>query len=658
MDTYSKKRLGQYFSGSKVADLLVDLCALTTNDLVIDPMAGTGDMLEASSKMGVPTANLYGIEIDPRAGHICKERISPGKVFIGDAFSLEPYAFFTDRSWDLVITNPPYVRYQTMSKYDSGGIVLQNAAEVRRNLNNIINILDHLSFEEKACFQKIIKNYSGLSDLAVPAWVLCAALTKQNGQLAMVVPESWISRDYALSIKYMLLKFFDIRYIVEDLNSKWFPDALVKTNLLVARRVEFRSNLLEFEDTTYKFVRLSSLLSGEKSLVDKLTYSGQTGRNAFINLVNYEKDICIDGLEVKHKRMSDFMSEMVASPVSSRLLSKLEPKSNSMSDTTIPIELRDLLGEEWAPCKLVDITGWGFHVGQGLRTGANQFFYTELVKTDGDIDYLAASRIFGDKIIPVPRQYSFPAFRYQSDSGDSYVIAKKMLSHRLLYIGEAFFISDGILQNTADASLYEHINFAENMTIDSGGKTTRFPELTAVKPNIRAAGSEGNSLKRYWFMLPTLAKRHTPRLCIARVIYKNAKCYMIAEDGIVVDANFSTLWTDTTDERKDYAMFALMNSSWIQAYLESIATIMGGGALKVEASHIRRLLLPLPTDTLVSSLYQHGQSLAEGNPIERVKILIEIDKLILHAICGFNDVEKQYHDLRTFLQLKTEGRQR
>ena len=32
----------------------------------------------------------------------------------------------------------------------------------------------------------------------------------------MVVPESWISRDYSLSIKYMLMKLFDIEYIVED----------------------------------------------------------------------------------------------------------------------------------------------------------------------------------------------------------------------------------------------------------------------------------------------------------------------------------------------------------------------------------------------------------------------------------------------------------
>lgn len=237
MSDLRKKRLGQYFSGNKVAELLTLLCALSGTESVIDPMAGIGDMLEATIKFGVQSANVYGIKIDEKAAFVCNERISGNRVFVGDAFSLDPYNSFGETSWDLVITNPPYVRYQTMSKNSDNGMKLKNAAEIRSNLNKIIDMLRHLTIEEKACFQSIIKNYSGLSDLAVPSWLLCAALVKLGGVLAMVVPESWMSRDYALSIKYMLLKFFDIRYIVEDVNSAWFPEALVKTNLLVAQRV-------------------------------------------------------------------------------------------------------------------------------------------------------------------------------------------------------------------------------------------------------------------------------------------------------------------------------------------------------------------------------------------------------------------------------------
>ena len=300
MDNPMRKRLGQYFSGSKVANLLVDICKPTCFEHVIDPMAGIGDMLYASIQYGVPSANVYGIEIDPVVGLQCKKKISPGKVFIGDAFSLEPYFFFKRKAWDLVITNPPYVRYQTLGNYESRGIVLKNAIQIRRSLSKIINTLDHLSDEEKICFLKIIRYYSGLSDLAVPAWILCAALTKHDGQLAMVVPESWISRDYALIIQYMLLKFFDIKYIVEDLNSVWFPNALVKTYLIVAKRIKFRRNLKDIENSQYKYIRLASTLVGERSLIEKLSYDGQTGRKAFHSLLDSDNDVSGDGFELAY----------------------------------------------------------------------------------------------------------------------------------------------------------------------------------------------------------------------------------------------------------------------------------------------------------------------------------------------------------------------
>jgi type I restriction-modification system DNA methylase subunit len=47
-DALAKKRLGQYFSGKKVADLLVAICVPTFDTSVIDPMAGNGDMLVAA----------------------------------------------------------------------------------------------------------------------------------------------------------------------------------------------------------------------------------------------------------------------------------------------------------------------------------------------------------------------------------------------------------------------------------------------------------------------------------------------------------------------------------------------------------------------------------------------------------------------------------
>ncbi|MGI6662655.1 MAG: Eco57I restriction-modification methylase domain-containing protein [Bacillota bacterium] len=649
-----KKRLGQYFSGSKVAGLLVDLCAPGSADHVIDPMAGIGDMLKAVIEYGVPPANVFGIEIDPQVGLQCKDRISPGQVFIGDAFSLEPYSSFHNRAWDLVITNPPYVRYQTLGKHEGGSIALKSGEEVRRSLREIVKRLDHLTNEEKVCFQDIIASYSGLSDLAVPSWILCAALTRHGGQLAMVVPESWMSRDYALIIKYMLFKFFDLKYVVEDLNAAWFPDALVRTNLIVAERVRMRRTFQDLADSYFKNIRLASTLAGDSSLVERLSYDGHAGREAFRSLLCSNSDVSGDGFELKRIAMADFVSEMVSSPVFRKLVSRLEPRLQVISVPAFPKELRDVLGESLAP--LTDIGAWGFKVGQGLRTGANRFFYGKLVRSEEDVDYLRVDDIFGDKVIPVSRKYSLPVLRYQSELSDGYIVSKDALSYRLLYIQEDFFNADGTLRNPSDMPLYQHIIEAEHMTIWSGGKPTRFPELTAVKPNIRGPGNK--TMRRSWFMLPELARRHLPQLCISRVNHRNIKCFLVPQREVVVDANFSTLWMDVLDETKVYAMFALMNSLLIHAYLETIATIMGGGALKVEASHIRRLLVPFPTGETVSSLARLGKHLAESGSSEHASAKLEIDRLVIRFATGRSESEIQYERLQSFLLSKVNARQR
>ena len=63
-DAITKKRLGQYFSGNKVANLLVKLCSLTGGEFVIDPMAGI-EICTAAIQTGIPAEKISGIEIDP-----------------------------------------------------------------------------------------------------------------------------------------------------------------------------------------------------------------------------------------------------------------------------------------------------------------------------------------------------------------------------------------------------------------------------------------------------------------------------------------------------------------------------------------------------------------------------------------------------------------
>jgi hypothetical protein len=653
-----KKRLGQYFSGSKVSELLVSLAAPSVEATVIDPMAGCGDMLVASIKYGLYPNNVFGIEIDPIAGGVCQNRLPSSTIHIGDAFFENSYKVLGSHEWDMVITNPPYVRYQSLGSFEQNSLPLQNAKEIRLHLIEIIKNCSSLSSEDKEIFIRIAKSYSGLSDLAVPAWILCAALVKNGGTLAMVVPESWISREYALSIKYLLLNFFDIQYVVEDLNSVWFSDALVKTNLIVAKRVKRKKPLTDANGTIYKHIRLAASLIGPISLVEKMEYSGYSGPRAFRELLNSNEDVQGDGYVLLHKNTRDMITEMANSPIFNKLLLRLEKNTASLPNASFPRELYEAVEAQTLYCDLKDLQAWGFFAGQGLRTGANKFFYVELDKPGEEFDYVIPDSIFGNKRIAVAHKRMRPVLRYQSDAGGSYVITADHLKHRLLYIQEDFINAEGVPVNEIDNALFCHIKEAEKKEIISAGKTTHFQQLTAVKPNIRNVMIGGQQVKRDWYMLPRLAARHTPSLCMSRVNYKDIKCNLVSDDSIVVDANFSTLWMETTVPNIVYAMFAILNSSWTKAYFEVIATVMGGGALKVEASHIRQLLLPAPTNELISSLSILGHRLAECSQDQIDAVTRDIDVYILSVLFGTECAELRSHKLSAFLRTMVDNRQR
>lgn len=649
MNANTQKRLGQYFSGPKVADLLSDMLELGQDISVIDPMAGTGDMLYAVEHKGCAPQNIYGIEIDPIAGNSCMSRMPLSKIQVADAFRSESILSFKRSAWDLVITNPPYVRYQSMDSFTDDKVLLQNAKEIRHNLINILKCLDHLTEDERACFLRIAQNYSGLSDLAVPAWILCAALVAPNGTLAMVVPEAWLSREYALSIKYLLLKFFDIQYIVEDQNSSWFPNVLVKTNLLVAKRVSFRKSFPFATDSMYKRIIIGSSCEDEDSLVGKIGFSECNGRIAFRALLNSDDNIIGNGFSMSILPVEGIITEMLHSQAFTKLYSKLERSSLPPITVSLPQNLCSAIGMN-VICKLSDLNAWGFSIGQGLRTGANKFFYAESEDENGVYERLLLDEIFTNRHIYVQKKRLRPVLRYQADINKGLTIRTEFLKHRLLYVEDEL--------SEADAELKEHILAAEKVSIISAGKPTHFQNLSAVKPNIRTAVSGARIIERHWYMLPELMPRHVPDLCMSRVNYKETKCLLLCNSDVVVDANFSTLWMDDLKYESVLAMFAILNSSWVKAYLETVSTVMGGGALKVEATHIRQLLLPEPTPESIERFSILGEALMNASDDELIDIVRKIDTYLLTQLFGYDALQVCVERLNAYLRQKVANRQR
>ncbi|MDR1639870.1 MAG: SAM-dependent methyltransferase [Clostridiales bacterium] len=621
-----KKRLGQYFSGSKVANLLTFLCKPDKNASALDPMAGSGDMLASLEALGLK--DVHGIEIDP---DVIGDHPS---IVLGDAFSLSSYQPFHRMSWDLVITNPPYVRYQSATESKSSEIVLKNSTQIREGLIEAIKAIPHLDSQDRPLFEKAARAYSGLADLAVPSWILCAALTAPGGTLAMVVPEAWMSRDYAAAIRILLRKLFEIKCVVEDAGAVWFPEAQVKTCLMVAKRIPLQSGM---ENRSHCRLRLYAGSKSSKSLVGNISYHGlkaEEALEAMMQAGETEKSHNFD-LSVAAMEEESWPSKALSKLAASFGLDTGSAKAMPPRDVCEAIEISDL--------KLSNLAGWGIEAGQGLRTGFNKFFYVDIIDSSSLLSSVRADDIFQEPPFPISSRHIQPVLRHLSEAGSACAVTKGLLSGRVLCIKED--LSQTNMQSMQsmprDLELLRHIAKAESMLFESGSRMIHIQDFSAVKPNIKL--SKDGKIIRQWYMLPPLAKRHLPKFCVPRVNHKSARGLLV-EDGIVVDANFTTFWTDAKDLKRIYAFLAILNSSWTQASLESIASVMGGGALKVEASHFAKLLLPELSIELEAALSPLGERMALNGVTE--ELVMEVDAALLGQMGGGSDSVENLRALR------------
>ncbi len=600
-----RKRLGQYFTGGQLASLLAELAAAGNARSVIDPMAGSGDMLVACGRDGSSERAFGAVEIDPIAAASCSVRAPWAVSVLGSAFDATVLARLPTKRWDLVITNPPYVRYQSLAKSAGSGFKLPSGIEVRSGLFDALGECDALDPEDRALFRELVSGYSGLADLAVPSWILCAALCAPGGKLALVLPESWLSRDYASVIQYLLLRWFRIRYVVEDAHAVWFDDAQVKTTLLVAERTDRKESAFgPFSDESYLRLRVSGSAKGENSVVGRMfPGSSENADRLFARLaselVATGKGIRSEMLEADFVPYSVMADNLTSACGRQKWLSKVEKHVRLRTPParhSVPSPLAAWLSSSGATPRLATLEDIGVSVGQGLRTGANEFFYFDAVSVSERETRIEASRTLGRMAATVPNGLVLPALRKQSELPDGLVIDAEDLTGRVLVIGSCALPEDAagsVDAGKAYAAMPESLARIVRTAASADFKGKRIQELSAVATNVRG-GNRGNGvLPRFWYMLPDLAPRHRPDVVVPRINGETPKAYLNAGRNAVIDANFSTLWTENSCPTGSWALLAVLNSSWCAAVLEHSASVMGGGALKVEASHLRRLPVPL-----------------------------------------------------------------
>jgi methylase of polypeptide subunit release factors len=652
-----RKRLGQYFTGVRLGKLLAHLALMADARSVLDPMAGHGDLLDATAEAalerGIKLERLDGIEIDDATAEVCRYRLNriagdiQHKIISGSAFDPVLLEHLPIRQYDLVITNPPYIRYQAQNGRGGQG-------ETSRS--GLLAIVERqLSGSDKVVWSALAKGYSGLADLSVPAWLLAGLLVRPGGKLALVVPATWRSRDYGDVIRYLLLRCFKLECVVEDTQPGWFSDALVRTHLLVATRLppqETRDPLIaKINWPTPQWLHVSPPAASPHSLVGS-AFSEDLPEWASARWLSQGAVTDRVGIQVRSFNLREEYSSLRTQAARRAWFRALEagdtqdlPLFGARRDTStvnIPEAVRDILGDEFATKSLSTLEGVGIRVGQGLRTGCNSFFYVEACDGgDRKSARVKTSATYGEREIAVPADAIRPVLRRQSELSlveDGHLPVGRVLDLRHWILPEhAPVVAEAEatyrkcrepFPKTMPEELAAYVRRAATVPIEDrgGGKTA--PELSAVRTNTRAH-RHGTITPRFWYMLPDFAPRHLPAAFVARVIGGEPWVEKNFDTPILIDANFSTFWAPENGWTAP-ALKALLNSTWCQLSMEALGTPLGGGALKLEAAHLRQLLIPALSKGAMEKLHVEGERLRRDSEKTRDRI----DIIVLKALCA------------------------
>ncbi|MFX0171534.1 MAG: Eco57I restriction-modification methylase domain-containing protein [Candidatus Hodarchaeota archaeon] len=231
------KSLGQYFTPTCITQFMVNLITKKSKELkILEPCAGKGAFLKELISKGYN--NLTGIEID---ASLTFE--SPIPVRIDNFFD-----FPIEKKYDIVIGNPPYVRW--------------------KNLN--------LKQRDYFCTSTFWhKRMNGLTDILQPFIFKSVDHLKPGGELIFITPLFWMQTLHAEPLRRFLLEngFFEL--IVNFHETRIFPHA--NLNLIIFKyRKETNLTKPKNYDRPVKVVNYWQKGSLNQNIIDRILFLLQT----------------------------------------------------------------------------------------------------------------------------------------------------------------------------------------------------------------------------------------------------------------------------------------------------------------------------------------------------------------------------------------------
>lgn len=190
LDCHAEKKLrGGYYTPSEIADFLTDWALSDANATSMEPSCGDGAFIQSLARryasLGATPeqvkARIFGVELYP---HEAEKAGKYGAAIINDDFFSVYQEHIRDkRAFDVVVGNPPFIRYQNFEEtYRTRAFSLVREAGI--SLNRLTNIW-------------------------IPFLILSAECLSQSGRLGMVIPAELFQVDYAAETRKYLARKFD-----------------------------------------------------------------------------------------------------------------------------------------------------------------------------------------------------------------------------------------------------------------------------------------------------------------------------------------------------------------------------------------------------------------------------------------------------------------
>lgn len=174
------KLRGGYYTPDPIATFLSQWALANGGEAILEPSAGDGTFVEAVARQLGRRGRIDAIELHEDEASKIRTRVPAANVATGDVFTW--YSVDRDGTYDAVVGNPPFIRYQTFPEaHRAAGFALMHLEGLRPNR---------------------------LTNAWVPFVVLATRALKPGGRLAMVVPAELLQVTYASELRAYLARSY------------------------------------------------------------------------------------------------------------------------------------------------------------------------------------------------------------------------------------------------------------------------------------------------------------------------------------------------------------------------------------------------------------------------------------------------------------------